>query len=42
MERSDWLREKRRLCEERMDALFAPMYDECWGGYINPTHSRML
>ncbi len=42
MERSDWLREKRRLCEERMDTLFAPVYDERWGGYINSTHRRML
>ncbi len=42
MERADSLVEKRRLCEERMDALFAPVYDERWGGYINPTHSRML
>ena len=42
MERADWLIEKRRLCEERMDALFAPVYDGRWGGYINPTHRRML
>ncbi|HET8627421.1 MAG TPA: class I SAM-dependent methyltransferase [Thermomicrobiales bacterium] len=38
MERTQWLREKQRRCEERMDTLFAPIYDEHWGGYINASH----
>jgi len=34
--------EKRRIAEGRMDTLFAPVYDDHWGGYINPTHRRMV
>ncbi len=41
MDRSTWLREKRRLAEERMDTLFAPGYDERWGS-INSTHRDFL
>lgn len=42
MERAAWLREKRRVAEERMDTLFAPIYDEQWGATIEPSHSAML
>lgn len=42
MDRTAWIRERRRINEERMDTLFAPVYDERWGGYINPTHQRMI
>ena len=42
MDRAAWLRERRRIAEERMDTLFAPVYDDHWGGYINPTHRRMV
>src|ERR671925_2158428 len=42
MDRSAWLKEKRRLAEERMDTLFAPIYDENWGSYINSTHREVL
>lgn len=42
MNRAAWLIEKRRLAKERMDTLFAPRYDDHWGGYINPTHRAML
>lgn len=42
MDRRGWLAEKRRLAEERMDAHFAPVYDQHWGSSINPTHRRML
>lgn len=42
MERSTWLKEKRRLAEERMDTLFAPIYDENWGATIDPTHQRFF
>jgi ubiquinone/menaquinone biosynthesis C-methylase UbiE len=42
MERAAWLSEKRRVAEERMDTLFAPIYDDHWGGTIEPSHSAML
>jgi SAM-dependent methyltransferase len=42
MNRADWLKERRRLIEERMDRLFAPTYDEDWGTEISPTHQRFL
>src|SRR5262245_19649347 len=42
MERSSWLKEKRRLAEERMDRLFAPTYDEQWGNYSNDSHRAMI
>lgn len=41
MNRATWLREKGRLAEERMDALFAPDYDRHWGR-VDPTHEAML
>lgn len=41
MNRVTWLREKRRLAEERMDALFAPDYDRHWRR-VDPTHEAML
>src|SRR4051812_43173092 len=42
MNRRDWLRARRRINEQRMDTIFAPIYDTNWGSYINPTHQRML
>jgi len=42
MNRNDWLKEKRRLAEERMDTLFAPIYDQQWGASIDPTHQRFM
>jgi 2-polyprenyl-3-methyl-5-hydroxy-6-metoxy-1,4-benzoquinol methylase len=42
MNRLDWLKEKRRRAEERMDTLFAPTYDENWGNYSNESHRTML
>src|SRR6266540_5090355 len=42
MDRPTWLKEKRRRAEERMDTLFAPIYDDNWGGYINDSHRMML
>ena len=41
MDRASWLREKGWLAEVRMDALFAPDYDEHWGR-VDPTHEAML
>jgi ubiquinone/menaquinone biosynthesis C-methylase UbiE len=40
MNRSDFLNEKRRMTEVRMDTLFAPIYDENWGAVIEPTHQQ--
>jgi len=42
MDRSVWLRETRRLAEERYDSLHAPSYDEYWGITISPTHERLF
>ena len=42
MDRFAWLREKRRLTEERMDTLFAPIYDADWGVSIAPAHQRFF
>jgi SAM-dependent methyltransferase len=42
MERAAWLQEQRRLSEERMDARWAPIYDENWGASISPSHRRFM
>lgn len=42
MERTAWLREKRRAAEERMATLFASIYDDQWGATLDPSHSAML
>lgn len=42
MERSEWLKERRHRAEERMDTLFAPIYDDKWGATIDPTHQRFF
>jgi SAM-dependent methyltransferase len=42
MERSTWIKEKRRRSEERFDTLWAPAYDERWGSYSNDSHRAML
>jgi cyclopropane fatty-acyl-phospholipid synthase-like methyltransferase len=36
--RRRFLDERRAICEQRMDSLHAPTYDQRWGSYINPTH----
>lgn len=41
-DRLAWLKEVRRVAEERYDTLWAPIYDENWGVRIDPTHSRCL
>lgn len=40
MDRDTFIRDRRALSETRMDTLFAPIYDQDWGGYINPSHQR--
>jgi hypothetical protein len=42
MNRSDWLKEKRREAEERYDTLWAPLYGEKWGVYSNATHQQFI
>lgn len=42
MERSLWLKETRRLAEQRMDTRWAPIYDENWGASISPTHQQFI
>jgi 2-polyprenyl-3-methyl-5-hydroxy-6-metoxy-1,4-benzoquinol methylase len=42
MDRSEWLKEKRREAEERYDTLWAPLYSEKWGVYSNTTHQQVL
>ena len=42
MNRLDWLKEKRQMAEERMDTLFAPIYDENWGTIIAPMHEQFM
>jgi SAM-dependent methyltransferase len=41
MDRPAWLKQQRRLAQERYDSLFAPTYDEHWGT-ISPTHERVF
>jgi len=42
MDRSAWVKEERRLTEERYDTRWAPLYGEKWGLYSNATHQQFL
>lgn len=42
MDRSEWLKERRRVGEERYDTIWAPIYDDNWGGWIGPTHQECI
>jgi len=42
MIRSEWIKKKRRESEQRMDVLFAPVYDENWGRIIDPIHQQFV
>jgi len=42
MDRETWLKDRRRIAVERMDTLWAPIYDQHWGAQIDPTHAQML
>jgi SAM-dependent methyltransferase len=42
MDRAEWLKERRRVGEERYDTLWAPIYDDNWGGWIGPTHQDCI
>ncbi len=41
MDRSEWLKEKRRLNEAQEDTIYAPIYDDHWGT-ISPTHHQFF
>ena len=42
MDRSEWLKERRRVGEERYDTIWAPIYDDNWGAWIGPTHQECI
>lgn len=42
MDRDAFIRDRRALSESRMDTIFAPIYDQDWGAYINPSHQRFV
>lgn len=42
MDRSAWLKEVRRVSEESMDDIYAGIYDENWGAFIDPTHQKFI
>lgn len=42
MDRTLWQQERRLWNEVQMDTIYARQYDERWGGYINPSHHRMI
>ena len=40
--RRTFLDQRRAICRERFDTIHAPVYDDRWGSYLNPTHERCL
>jgi SAM-dependent methyltransferase len=42
MDRTIWLKERRREAEERYDTLWAPFYDKDFGIYPNATHQHFM
>jgi cyclopropane fatty-acyl-phospholipid synthase-like methyltransferase len=40
--RRRFLDERRTICRRRFDTLHAPVYDDRWGGYLNPSHERCV
>jgi SAM-dependent methyltransferase len=40
--RRRFLDERRAICRQRFDTLHAPVYDERWGSYLNPTHEQFV
>ncbi len=41
-DRRRFLDERREICRQRFDTIHAPVYDDRWGGYLNPTHERCV
>ncbi len=42
MDRKTWLKERRRIAEERYDRLWAPIYDANWGATIDPLQAHYV
>lgn len=42
MDRALWLQAKKKAAVERYNTLFALIYDESWGSYINSTHEQIV
>jgi len=42
MDRTAWILEKRRSTEERYDSVYASIYDENWGGELDPSHQQFI
>ncbi len=42
MNRSQFIQYKRQQSRERFDSIYAPIYDQDWGSYINPSHQRFV
>jgi cyclopropane fatty-acyl-phospholipid synthase-like methyltransferase len=42
MDRTTWLRERRREAEKRYSTLWAPLYGEQWGQYPNASHLQFI
>ena len=40
--RRRFLDERREICRHRFDTIHAPVYDDHWGAYLNPTHEMCL
>lgn len=38
--RRAFLDHRRAVCRRRFDELHSPIYDQRWGGYLNPTHAE--
>jgi SAM-dependent methyltransferase len=38
--RRAFLDHRRAVCRRRFDELHAPIYDQRWGGYLNPAHAE--
>jgi ubiquinone/menaquinone biosynthesis C-methylase UbiE len=41
-DRRRFLDERREICRQRFDTMHAPVYDDRWGGYVNPTHEACV
>ena len=41
-DRRRFLDERREICRQRFDTMHAPVCDDRWGGYVNPTHDTCV
>ncbi len=42
MNRTEWLQEKKRSTIDRYNTLYAPIYDENWGGEVDSSHQLFI